>query len=90
MQRYSGVTTGDIRSSAGHESIKGGSERLLVVSSCFHCLLSMVLLSAERPLRSQTEIQQGVQSLGARNELQSRKHTFPGEDLVQGCGENSL
>lgn len=31
MQRYSGVTTGDIRSSTGHESIKGGSERLLVV-----------------------------------------------------------
>lgn len=45
------------------------------VSSCFNCLLSMVLLSAERPLRSQTEIQQGVQRLEARNELQSRKHT---------------
>lgn len=44
------------------------------VSSCFNCLLSMVLPSAERFLVSQTESWQGVQRLGPRRESQSRKH----------------
>lgn len=44
------------------------------VSSCFNCLLSMVLPLAERPLASQTESWQGIQRLGPRSEPQSRKH----------------
>lgn len=63
------------------------------VSSCFNCLLSMVLPLAERPLTSQTERWQGEQRLGPKSESQSRKHKCFGEriwfrDVVQ-TGQDS-